>query len=210
MPVRNLAQRSAAAAKEIKELIAASVERVENGTALVDRAGQTMGHVVQSIDRVKVLIGEISATSSEQSRGITQINEAVAQLDQATQQNAALVEESAAAAASLNKQANELLDAVAFFQVDTTASPVAVLSRELASVPANASAVVPTTSQPANWTGVERRGPNRAANVVRPAFRVNAAGAATANRSATLSAKTSNRRAARAATGTDGDDWSSF
>ncbi|WP_345061502.1 methyl-accepting chemotaxis protein, partial [Acidovorax lacteus] len=99
--VRSLAQRSAEAAKEIKSLITASVERVEQGTLLVDKAGSTMTEVVTAIRRVTDIMGEISAASSEQSSGVAQVGEAVTQMDQATQQNAALVEEMAAAAASL-------------------------------------------------------------------------------------------------------------
>ncbi len=106
--VRSLAQRSAEAAKEIKTLITASVERVEQGSALVDQAGATMTEVVTAIRRVTDIMGEISAASSEQSAGVGQVGEAVTQMDQATQQNAALVEEMAAAAASLNTQAAEL------------------------------------------------------------------------------------------------------
>ncbi len=113
--VRNLAQRSAEAAKEIKELITASVERVELGTQLVDKAGVTMTEVVNSIRRVADIMGEISAASSEQSSGVSQVGEAVTHMDQATQQNAALVEEMAAAASSLNQQAQELVNAVAVF-----------------------------------------------------------------------------------------------
>lgn len=113
--VRNLAQRSAEAAKEIKELITASVERVEQGTQLVDKAGVTMTEVVNSIRRVADIMGEISAASSEQSSGVAQVGEAVTHMDQATQQNAALVEEMAAAASSLNQQAQELVNAVAVF-----------------------------------------------------------------------------------------------
>ncbi len=115
--VRNLAQRSAEAAKEIKSLITASVERVEQGSALVDKAGATMTEVVTAIRRVTDIMGEISAASSEQSAGVDQIGEAVTQMDQATQQNAALVEEMAAAAASLNTRAGELVQAVAVFKL---------------------------------------------------------------------------------------------
>ncbi|HZY18578.1 MAG TPA: methyl-accepting chemotaxis protein, partial [Ramlibacter sp.] len=115
--VRTLAQRSADAAKEIKGLITASVERVEQGSALVDQAGATMDEVVASIRRVTDLMGEISAASREQSAGVAQIDDAVNQMDQATQQNAALVEESAAAADSLKTQAQQLVGAVAVFKV---------------------------------------------------------------------------------------------
>ena len=115
--VRTLAGRSAEAAKEIKALITDSVNRVEQGTTLVDKAGQTMSEVVSSIRRVTDIMGEISAASSEQSAGVSQVGEAVMQMDQATQQNAALVEEMAAAASSLNTQAQDLVQAVAVFQL---------------------------------------------------------------------------------------------
>ena len=103
--VRSLAGRSADAAKEIKSLISASVERVEEGTALVDKAGETMTEVVTSIRRVTDIMGEISAASNEQASGVAQVGEAVSQMDQPTQQNAALVEQMAAAASSLKTQA---------------------------------------------------------------------------------------------------------
>jgi methyl-accepting chemotaxis protein len=117
--VRSLAGRSADAAKEIKSLINASVERVEHGTSLVDEAGVTMTEVVGSIKRVTDIMGEISAASNEQSLGVAQVGEAVTQMDQATQQNAALVEEMAAAASSLKAQAQDLVQVVAVFNVGT-------------------------------------------------------------------------------------------
>jgi len=116
--VRNLAQRSAEAAKEIKGLIGASVEKVETGTRLVQDAGTTMQDIVQSVQRVTDMIGEITAASTEQSVGISQVNQAVGNLDQMTQQNAALVEESAAAAHSLREQAEQLTQVVAVFKVN--------------------------------------------------------------------------------------------
>ncbi len=116
--VRSLAGRSAEAAKEIKTLINASVERVEHGTALVDQAGTTMTEVVSSIRRATDLMGEISAASNEQSLGVSHVGEAVTQMDQVTQQNAALVEEMAAAATSLKSQAQELVQVVAVFRLD--------------------------------------------------------------------------------------------
>ncbi len=116
--VRSLAQRSADAAKEIKTLISASVERVDHGTELVDRAGVTMTEIVTSIARVTDIMGEISAASTEQSTGVRQISEAISQMDQATQQNAALVEESAAAAESLRDQARQLVQVVAVFTLE--------------------------------------------------------------------------------------------
>ncbi|MEI6801579.1 MAG: methyl-accepting chemotaxis protein [Burkholderiales bacterium] len=115
--VRSLAGRSAEAAKEIKTLINASVERVELGTAQVDRAGTTMAEVVASIQRVTDLMGEISVASSEQSRGVSQVGEAVRQMDQVTQQNAGLVEEMATAAMSLKSQAEDLVRVVSVFKL---------------------------------------------------------------------------------------------
>ena len=124
--VRSLAQRSAEAAKQIKELITASVERVQQGSCLVDQAGATMGEVVAAIRRVTDIMGEISAASGEQSAGVAQVGEAITQMDQATQQNAALVEESAAAAAALKKQAQELLAAISQFRLADGGMPEAL------------------------------------------------------------------------------------
>jgi methyl-accepting chemotaxis protein len=118
--VRALAQRSAGAAKEIKTLIGQSVERVEAGNRLVAEAGQTMQEIVGSVRRVSDIIGEITAASSEQSEGIVQINSAVSQLDLTTQQNAALVEQSAAAAGSLSEQAQRLVGLVGVFRLGPT------------------------------------------------------------------------------------------
>ena len=161
--VRSLAQRSADAAKEIKSLISASVERVEHGTALVDRAGETMTEIVTSIARVTDIMGEISAASTEQSTGVNQIGEAIAQMDQATQQNAALVEESAAAAESLRDQAHQLVEAVAVFKLQreeagfdqraVRPAPAAVVAPKKAPVrqpaPAPAPAARPAAAAPA-------------------------------------------------------------
>jgi methyl-accepting chemotaxis protein len=119
--VRSLAGRSAEAAKEIKNLINASVERVEQGTALVDRAGETMTQVVSSIKRVTDIMGEISTASNEQASGVAQVGEAVTQMDQTTQQNAALVEQMAAAATGLKTQAQELVQVVAVFKLGESA-----------------------------------------------------------------------------------------
>ncbi len=178
--VRSLAGRSADAAKEIKGLIAASVDRVGQGTALVDQAGATMAEIVASIHRVTDIMGEISAASSEQSSGVAQIGQAVSQMDQATQQNAALVEQSAAAAESLKGQAVQLVAAVAVFK--------------------------PTQGEKANRApataaqhSTERRGADRAKNVTRPAFGAKAK---------TGAAKPQAAAAAQARTGSD--DWTSF
>ena len=115
--VRNLAQRSAAAAKEIKELISDSVEKVGNGTQLVDEAGKTMEEIVTSIKRVTDIMSEITAASEEQSEGIEQVGSAITEMDEVTQQNAALVEQAAAAAESLQEQAYNLTQAVAVFRL---------------------------------------------------------------------------------------------
>ena len=115
--VRNLAQRSAEAAREIKALISTSVERVEQGVSLVDQTGRSVGEVVESIRRVSDIVAQISAASAEQSTGVAQVGQAVTQMDCATQQNAALVEQSAAAAGTLKSQAEQLVDAVARFRV---------------------------------------------------------------------------------------------
>jgi methyl-accepting chemotaxis protein len=158
--VRSLAQRSAEAAREIKALITTSVERVEEGTSLVDQAGATMQEVVTSIKRVTDIMGEISSASTEQSTGVAQVGQAVSQMDQATQQNAALVEQSAAAAESLKHQAMQLVEAVAVFKLAHRAA-----GGESNAAPAPAARVTP--SPRAASAPLERRGPNRAHNVAR-------------------------------------------
>jgi methyl-accepting chemotaxis protein len=124
--VRSLAQRSADAAREIKALIGASVDKVESGAKLVADAGSTMGEIVASVQRVSDIIGQVVAASSEQSQGIGQVNGAVVQLDRMTQQNAALVEQSASAAESLRDQGARLTELVAAFNVRASAAPQAV------------------------------------------------------------------------------------
>ncbi len=162
--VRSLAGRSAEAAKEIKSLINASVERVEHGSTLVDQAGSTMAEIVSSITRVTEIMGEISAASKEQSLGVSQVGEAVSQMDQVTQQNAALVEEIAAAAGSLKSQAQELVQTVAVFKLSgpgasfapttsSTPAPVhhrpALTARAVPKRPALAAPVRPPKPAPA-------------------------------------------------------------
>jgi len=156
--VRSLAGRSAEAAKEIKSLIVASVERVEQGTTLVNQAGVTMTEVVASIRRVTDIMGEISAASTEQSAGVSQVGEAVSQMDQVTQQNAALVEESAAAAESLTQQARQLVQVVAVFKLSPDASS------------SDGPHTRATENKRRPLPASERRGPDRAKNIVRPAF----------------------------------------
>jgi methyl-accepting chemotaxis protein len=118
--VRTLAQRSATAAREIKGLIGESVNRVDAGSKLVDEAGSTIGEIVRSVKHVADIVGEISAASEEQRTGIEQVNQAVIQMDQVTQQNAALVEEASAAAQSMAGQAQTLQEAVAVFRIAGT------------------------------------------------------------------------------------------
>jgi len=130
--VRNLAQRSAAAAKEIKSLIGDSVEKVESGGRLVDQAGSTMKKIVESVQRVTDIMSEIASASEEQTTGIEQINQAIMQMDDVTQQNAALVEEAAAAASSLEDQSGKLIQAVSMFKLNgdrvaVVASPSAAI-----------------------------------------------------------------------------------
>ena len=132
--VRNLASRSAQAAKEIKALIDNSVERVDAGSRLVESAGETMHEIVSAVTRVTDIMGEISSASDEQSRGIDQVALAVTEMDKVTQQNAALVEESAAAAAALEEQAGKLSEAVSAFRLASSARAVASLKTASAPV----------------------------------------------------------------------------
>ncbi|XLZ70111.1 methyl-accepting chemotaxis protein [Massilia sp. SR12] len=146
--VRNLAQRASSAAKEIKHLIDNSVARVEEGSRLADQAGSTMQEVVTSVQQVSDIIAEISSASGEQSAGIEQINEAVVQMDNVTQQNAALVEEAAAAAGALQEQAASLAQAVSVFRLDSAthapaAQPAPAAPRARLAAPARAPAATP-------------------------------------------------------------------
>ncbi|NMM13929.1 MAG: HAMP domain-containing protein [Rhodoferax sp.] len=185
--VRSLAGRSADAAKEIKSLINASVERVEQGTVLVDQAGATMTEVVGSIRRVTDLMGEISAASTEQSQGVAQIGEAVQQMDQVTQQNAALVEEMAAAASSLKSQAQDLVGTVAVFKL---------AQGEGGFAPGSHHAVTPLShSAPKQFAPVRKAAPK-----FKAASKPVALGAPAAT------PKVAHDRAAK----TGGDDWESF
>jgi methyl-accepting chemotaxis protein len=134
--VRSLSQRSAAAAKEIKALINESVERVQAGSVLVDASGAALSDIVDSVKKVTDIVAEIAAASQEQSSGIDQVNRAVTQMDEVTQQNAALVEEASAAARAMQEQADELRRQMMFFQLhdDVPAMPVAVASARLARI----------------------------------------------------------------------------
>jgi hypothetical protein len=208
--VRSLAGRSAEAAKEIKALIGTSVEKVESGTKLVTDAGATMQEIVQSVRRVADVIGEITAAATEQSAGIAGVNQAIGNLDQMTQQNAALVEESAAAAESLREQADRMKQAVAVFRVGaTTAQGV-----ELPAVPVRSS--VPKSTP---FKGSERRsspsaGPAARAAAPKPA----AAKAPTASKSAPSQPPAAAKAAAKVVPQTStkvtpaggDDDWETF
>ncbi|WP_255593435.1 methyl-accepting chemotaxis protein [Acidovorax sp. sic0104] len=178
--VRSLAGRSAEAAKEIKNLIQASVDRVEHGTALVDKAGETMSEVVSSIRRVTDIMGEISAASSEQSAGVAQVGEAVTSMDQATQQNAALVEEMAAAASSLRTQAHDLVQVVAVFKLSgdqerpapgsVSASVSARTAPSPAAAPARPTAARPTVAKAPAKAAIPRTQPTAAPRPSAPAL----------------------------------------
>lgn len=159
--VRSLAQRSADAAREIKQLIDTSVERVDRGTGLVSRAGATMQEIVSSIRRVNDIVGEISNASAEQSTGVAQVRDAVTELDQNTQHNAALVEQSAAAAAALRAQSHDLVRVVAVFRLGAGPGTGTRRAGEAASVDGSLA-----NDDPAAIT-VDRRGPDRATNVTR-------------------------------------------
>jgi methyl-accepting chemotaxis protein len=169
--VRSLAQRSAAAAKEIKSLIGDSVDKVGNGTRLVEQAGRTMEDIVASVKRVTDIMAEISAASQEQSQGIEQVNQAITQMDEVTQQNAALVEEASAAARALQEQANALAESVAEFTLEAEAEAPRGLRARRASAPA------PADSAPAR----------SAARAVRPAGRPVATARAASRPAATRS-----------------------
>ena len=193
--VRSLAGRSAEAAKEIKQLIGVSVEKVEAGSGLVQQAGSTMQDIVQSVQRVTDMIGEITAASTEQSAGIAQVNQAVGNLDQMTQQNAALVEESTAAAQSLREQADQLAQAVSQFKVSGVADTLSAPRRPTpAPVPAPAKHVAAPKTAARPLQGKAAAAAPRLASA-RPAP---APGTAAASASA--------RPAARA----NGDEWESF
>ncbi|AVS68714.1 methyl-accepting chemotaxis protein [Paracidovorax avenae] len=204
--VRTLAQRSAQAAKEIKALIGESVSKVETGSQLVGEAGSTMGEIVEQARRVADLIAEIGAATHEQEQGISQVSDAVNQLDQVTQQNAALVEESAAAADSLNSQAARLVQLVSVFQVDANASQAVIAqaqsrSRDTARAAsaalqhAKAPAASPRTA-PGIATAPKQPAPAQASAAARPAL-------APAKPAAPASARTPPARSSN-------DDWETF
>jgi len=186
--VRTLAQRSAAAAKEIKALIGDSVDKVEAGTKLVDQAGNTMSDVVASIQRVTDIMAEISAASQEQTSGIEQINQAVSQMDNVTQQNASLVEEAAAASEALQSQAAKLAELVSVFRIDDRAPATA--SR----APVRAEPVMTALAAPA----------------VKPTIKPAVIKPNTAARPVPVAKAAPARASAKALAATATDDWEAF
>ncbi|WP_289087094.1 methyl-accepting chemotaxis protein, partial [uncultured Delftia sp.] len=201
--VRSLAQRCANAAKEIKGLISESVGKVAAGSRQVAEAGSTMNDIVTQTHRVAELISDIGAATQEQSQGVTQVSDAVQQLDQVTQQNASLVEESAAAADSLNKQAAQLVQLVSVFRLDENATrPQAALSKST-----TVAAAVPARAQTA------RPSPALAPAVPRPAKPLRAAAAAASSAPVALPAKAATPRRATAAgmaEMAEADEWEQF
>ncbi|RQU63839.1 methyl-accepting chemotaxis protein [Burkholderia cenocepacia] len=192
--VRSLAQRSSSAAKEIKALIDASVERIRTGSTLVDEAGRTMSDVIGAVQRVTDIMGEIAAASEEQSSGIDQVARAVAQMDEVTQQNAALVEEAAAAAQSLEEQAARLRETAAVFQLDDEAARAGAVVAVARQAPRAPSAPAAAPAAPAAARVERDAAPKRAPVVATPARKPAAVSAAPAPAVATAG----------------GDDWETF
>ena len=191
--VRNLAQRSSAAAKEIKGLIDDSVQKVEAGSQLVDKAGRTMDEIVQSISHVTQIMNQITDASDEQRAGIEQVNQAIGQMDQVTQQNAALVEEAAAAAESMQEQAARLAEVVGVFKLDATQQYVAASAGPSVTAPAPAAmrAAMRPAIQPA-----KRRAPASAVT------------ASTSDKAAPVEAM--RPRAPKAPVASGADEWEEF
>jgi methyl-accepting chemotaxis protein len=207
--VRTLAQRSAAAAKEIKQLIDASVQNVATGTMLVDQAGATMHEVVGSIQRVTDIMSEISAASQEQTAGIEQVNQAIIQMDTVTQQNAGLVEEAAAASDAMQTEAAKLAGLVSVFRVDAThartqqKAPAAAVVRTALAAPTAASAALSAPVKPIPPMGTQARSATKSA--AKPAAYAGAKPAAKPRAAASASA-TSTIAAKRPAA----DEWEEF
>ena len=146
--VRSLAQRSATAAKEIKDLIGDSVEKVRSGSALVDESGKVLGEIMESVKKVSDIVAEIAAASEEQAQGIDQVNNAVTQMDDTTQQNAALVEEASSAAKSMEQQAQQLVAEISFFRAANSPTPAHAVN-VVATKPHVSSATVRPMPRPA-------------------------------------------------------------
>ena len=204
--MRSLAQRSSAAAKEIKELIDTSVERVQSGSALVDEAGRTMTEIIGAVQRVTDIMGEIAAASEEQSNGIDQMARAVTQMDEVTQQNAALVEEAAAAASSLEGQAGKLRTAVAVFQLDEGGykAPVSAAPKR------ESTPVRPSAARKVSHAAVAHSGPQPAPQAAAVAVTKGSARAPAATvRSAQPPARAPAKAMTTASAGSD-RDWETF
>ena len=205
--VRSLAQRSADAAKEIKALIGASVEQVAQGSALVDKAGETMNEVVNSIRRVTDIMGEISAASNEQSTGVAQVSEAVTSMDQSTQQNAALVEEMAAAASSLRVQSSELVEAVSVFRLSVGQGSATTIAHAAPPAPSLAPATTKPTARPA--AAAKAAAPAAPPPVAAPRPAAAAATPAARSKAGTPPALTA-APPAKATQAASEDDWETF
>ncbi|WP_439687032.1 Methyl-accepting chemotaxis protein [Cupriavidus oxalaticus] len=205
--VRSLAQRSANAAKEIKGLIGDTVERVDNGSALVGQAGKTMDEIVQAVKRVTDIMGEISAASAEQSSGIEQVNQAVAQMDEVTQQNAALVEQAAAAAGALEEQAGRLQGAVAMFRL---AAEDAHASFSLPATRAVSAAVPGQAAGKARTLASHKRAAAAVPAAATPAASAEADAPHAAEPAQPAQAVTAARTPRPALAGADNGDWSAF
>jgi len=217
--VRSLAQRSSAAAKEIKGLIDTSVERVHAGSALVDEAGRTMTEIIGAVQRVTDIMGEIAAASQEQSSGIDQVARAVTQMDEVTQQNAALVEEAAAAAQSLEDQASRLRAAVAVFNLDDSHALAAAQVATQAGAPAGMASEVPLASAKPVARPVAKavvRGSASAPRMAAPTTTRPASGARATGRSARAASSSAASVSMPAAASTaasaaaSDDDWETF
>ncbi len=211
--VRSLAQRSAEAAREIKSLIGSSVEKVESGSRLVADAGSTMTEIVSSVQRVSDIIAEISAAAAEQSEGINQVNRTMSQLDQATQQNAALVEQGAAAAASLRDQSSHLVSAVSGFQLGAGpsshsphASPPAVMAQRVIS----AASKPRTTPGAASASKAKPAAPRAASTAASAAPRPKPAAAPSPKASTAVHTPAPAPAPAAASASAGNDDWETF
>ncbi|WP_233830380.1 methyl-accepting chemotaxis protein [Paraburkholderia sp. ZP32-5] len=206
--VRSLAQRSSAAAKEIKELIDTSVERVQSGSALVDEAGRTMTEIISAVQRVTDIMGEIAAASEEQSSGIDQVARAVTQMDEVTQQNAALVEEAAAAASSLEEQAARLRSAVSVFQVNDGGAnadrePALATPKRIASTGA-------TAARPRKQTSTSTRAASPAKAASAASVSAETPASASAAPAPAAPARAPARAATTASTAGGDQDWETF
>ncbi|MGW8394155.1 methyl-accepting chemotaxis protein [Pseudoduganella sp. HUAS MS19] len=215
--VRNLAQRSAAAAKEIKELIGASVSRVEEGGRLVDAAGDTMQRIVASVHKVAGIMGEITSASQQQGSGIGEVNQAIGQMDAMTQQNAALVEQAAAAAESLQEQAQALAQAVSIFRLKGGAAALAATGKAAVSPRTGLAVTASMPARQASRTGIRpagglATGTPRHAGGAASSDGARGAAAAPRQRSATAVPAGKAPRAAATVRNTTpaGDDWEEF